>query len=499
LWPFINEQDNFLLPQSIACLAAVLRKEDIEVSVIDCLPEKIGWKSLEAKIRELQPDVVGAGENHSIYASEAIKLVNMVKEISPGIITVLGGAHFTNAGELYLPNHPIDFIVRGEGEITLAELVRALMTGGIAEAEKVSGLSYFREGKVVYTQPRPLVENLDDLPVPAYDLMPMEKYGRARYLFSPGGATIAHSRGCKANCSFCVWWTQMAERSRQNGQGERLLPRWRTKSVERTLEEIEILYKKYNKRCLVFVDPSFNTDPDWNDEFASALMKKNWDVSWFAFMRGDCILRDEKNGIFEKLVRSGLVHVSIGVERAEDSQLRSWNKKFATTSQSYEVFQLLKKKYPQVFRQGTFILGVKSETPESMQHQLEFARLIDADYPAFHAVTPFPGTTLWKEARTKGWLEITDFDYYDLSTPVMRSDTMTREEIDKGIIELSKRYVNWRWLLKGLCSRHGYRRNMYLWFMLVTTRVFFASARHFLNPFRAEQYTHLVKPDWYDR
>ncbi len=495
LWPYMNEQDNFMMPQSLPCLAAVLRAAGMQVSVIDCLPQKVGWATLERRIRELAPDVVAAGENHALYAGEVLKLVELVKRIDPRIVTVLGGAHFTNLPDRYLRSHPIDFIVRGEGEITFRELLKALDAG--TPTGDIEGIAYYSGGAVVQTPPRPLIADLDSLPLPAFDLMPMDRYGRAKLLFNSGGVTIHHSRGCGARCSFCVWWTQMGERKITAGQ-ETLTPRWRTKSVERTLAEIEVLHKQYGRRGLVFVDPTFNLDSEWNDEFAEALLKKGWPIHWFAFMRADLVLRDERLGIFDKLVRSGLAHLCIGVERAEDADLKDWSKKFYSKNQSVETFRLLKTKYPQVFRQATFILGTRNETPETIERQLDFARLIDADYPAFHAATPFPGTDFWREANDKKWIEVEDFDYFDMSTPVMGSETMTREELGLAIIELSRRYVGVRWLLKGLASRTPYRRNMYLWWLLVSGRIFIDSARHFINPFSQEQYTRLVKPDWYD-
>ncbi len=498
LWPYMNEEDNYLLPQSLPSLAAVLREDGIEVQVLDCMPEKVGWRSLEARIRAFRPDVVGAGENHALYAGEVLKLVELVKRIDPDIVTVLGGAHFTNLGELYLPRHPIDFIVRGEGEITLLELVRTLRDGDPAAARQVDGVSFLRDGKVETTKPRALIADLDSLPMPAYDLMPMSKYGQAKLLFSPGGATIHHSRGCAAQCSFCVWWTQMADRKQGPDGCETLSARWRTKSVERTVAEIEVLYKKHGQRCLVFVDPAFNINSKWNDEFATALLRKGWPLNWFAFMRADLVLRDEKNGVFEKLVRSGLRHVCIGVERAEDDDLEGWGKPFYSNSRSVQTFDLLKRKYPEVFRQATFIVGVRHETPATLRRQLEFARRIDADYPAFHPATPFPGTALWNEAKAKGWLEIEDFDYFDLSTPVMASEHMSRDEIDLAMIEMAREFVRPAWLVKGLLSRTAYRRNMYSWFTLVSARVFIDSLRQRLNPFRHDNYTRLVRPAWYD-
>ncbi len=502
LWPFMNEQDNFLMPQGLASIAAVLREDGVDVEVVDCMAEKVGWRALEQRIRDARPQVVAAGENHATYASEVIRLVELVKSIDPRIVTVLGGGHFTNVGDLYLAKHPIDFIVRAEGEITMRELVRALDGGNPDAPYAEDGLSYFRDGEIVVTRPRALVENLDDLPIPAYDLMPMSEYGKAKYLFSSGGTTIHHSRGCPARCSFCVWWTQDAIRkvevdAKTGCRQEILAPKWRSKSVERTLEEIDILAREYDKKCLIFTDPTFNVDPRWSDAFADGLMKREYPMDWFAFMRADFILRDHENGVMEKLVRSGLAHLCTGVERAEEARLGDWRKKFYSTSRTAKTFEILREHYPSVFRQATFIVGGKDETRESMREQLEFAKSLQPDYPAFHPLTPFPGTAVYDEAIEKDWLEIKDFDYFDLNTPVMRSETLSRAEIEQEIVQLNKGYVGPRWFLKGIASRSRYRRNMYMWWLIVMARITAASLVRFKNPLTGTRYTGLIEPDWY--
>lgn len=501
LWPYINEQDNYLVPQNLACLAAVLRQDGVEVTLVDCMPLRLGWKSLERVIREVRPQVVAGGENHACFASEVVRLMHLAKAVDPAIVTVVGGNHFTNAGEEYLANDPIDFIVRGEGEITFRELVRALDGGDALAPFAVEGLCYRREGQIVYTPPRALIEDLDSLPLPAYDLLPMEKYGNARYLFSPGGATLHHSRGCVGSCRFCSWWTQMAERRVEMEGGcrrERVLPRWRTRSVGSTLEEMEVLHERYGKNCLVFVDPTFNIDARWDDAFATELLRKKWRLNWFAFLRGDFLLRDERLGILEKMVASGLSHTCIGVERLDEGELDEWGKSFATREHYREIFGLLSRKYPQVFRQASFIVGTRRETPESMRAHFEFARELDVDFPSFHPVTPFPGTPLYEEARANGWLEVTDFDRYDLMTPIMPGETMTRDAIEAGLAALNREYIGARWLLRGLLSRSRYRRDMYTWWLTVTARVFADTLSRRLNPFSHRPYMSSVTPPWYE-
>ncbi len=495
-WPFIHEQDNYLVPQNLICLAAYLRRAKVDVSVLDCLPLHMGYRTLASEIIKRSPDVVAVGENHSMYASEALKVLRLAKEIDKDIITIAGGTHFSNTLEWTLNSNVVDYVVIGEGEETFLDLINHL-SDDRNNTENVKGIAFKRDGETIVTEPRPLINDMNSLPMPAYDMLPMHLYGRSDYLFSPGGTTIHHSRGCTGSCSFCAFWLQNAERKIVNGK-IKLIPRFRTKSPEYTVEEIEYLYRTFNKRMMIFVDDSFNLLPEWNDRFAELLLKKNLPVGWFGFMRADCLLRDEKNGILEKLVRSGLVHICIGVERNEKEVLESFNKKFYKPSTTEEVIKIFKTKYPQVFLQGTFIVGHRKESRESLKKLGEYAKRLDLDFPAFHPLTPVPGTLMYDEAIVNGWLKDVDFDEFDWSTPVMDSEYLTRDEILDLTSEITADYLRYGWIIKGLTSRYKYRRNMYLWWLIVSMKVGIKNLYMKMNPFDPKNYQLLYKPEWYD-
>lgn len=498
-WPYISSGDNFLIPQSLPYLAAVARAAGHNVRIIDCSPMKIGWKTLAQELSEGKPDVVGIGESHALYVHESLRALRLVKETLPDTITIAGGLHFANLVHETMSNSFIDFIVRMEGERTFVELLSAIEHGG-ERYKEVRGIVYRENDLVHENEPMPLIDDLDSLPFPAYDLLPMEKYGTSKYLFSPGGATIHHSRGCVGKCSFCAWWLQMANVEIKDDGEYEYKPRWRTRSPEHVVEEIEILAKKYNKRCLVFVDEFWNKDPKWNDAFSERLLASKERVMWFAFMRADAILRDEDLGIFEKQVRSGLCHVAIGVERVENTELNKMGKLFYTADNTRRCFSILREKYPQVFRQGTFIVGVRDETRESMLAQAEFAKELKLDYPGYHPLTPVPGTALWKQAKEEGWIEIDDYSYYDWLTPVISSIYLSRDEIEALTIELSRRSISIGWFLRGIFSKSFYKRNMYIWWLLVTFRQVFAMLKSRVSPFarQGRGLTEMIKPPWYD-
>jgi anaerobic magnesium-protoporphyrin IX monomethyl ester cyclase len=506
LWPFINESDNFLLPLGLPCLAASIRTRlpQMEVKIIDCPPLKIGWKTLGKILQEENPDIVGAGEE-ALYHHEAVRLFKLAKEINPEVITIAGGHFFSWMVDYSFKNSPIDIIVRFEGEETVVELIQAL--DNKTSLSKVKGVAFKNNGQIIKTSLRPLIEDLDSLPLPAFDLMPMGKYSPFGYLW-PQSATLEHSRGCIDRCNFCSLWTFWGRHiSTDIEKGElEVMPSYRSKSVERTLEEVDIVYQKYNRRYIIWADPTFNIDPKWTDEFCEGLLRRNYkDLYWWAFLRADYLLRDERLGILEKMVRAGLVHPLIGVERACTEDLRKIKKSSYTQDLVREVFLIFKRKYPHVFRQGTFVTCLPFDTRESMLNLVRYAVEIDIDYPAFHPVAPVPGTQLYQEVKENNLLVEKDFRKYDWSTPLLRSYSgISIEDFAKLNMELNKRYVLYRphWLIRGLFSHYRHKRGLYWWFLRNTLRMLFLEIKDSIlgrkNFEGITGFMRLRRPKWYD-
>lgn len=187
-------------PLGLAQLAAVLEAAGIEVDIIDCNASGVGWATLGEAIEYSQANIIGATATTPFFY-DALRVMEIVKKLSPEIVTVLGGPHVTFTAEETLSQHPeIDVIVRGEGEQTLLELVRCYEKGN--DLSQVKGIAFRNGRELILTPPQPLVD-VDELPLPAYHLLPMEKY-----YFTVFGkfVTILSSRGCPHRCTFCSEW-----------------------------------------------------------------------------------------------------------------------------------------------------------------------------------------------------------------------------------------------------------------------------------------------------
>jgi len=500
LWQTIaTEGNNFLMPLNFVALATFLRERGIkDVKIIDCPRLKLGWKSLRKKIEEEKFDVIGVHQI-TLFVHEAAKLLKMVKEVNPKTITIGGGVHFTAMTEESLENYPfLDFIVRGEGEETLYELIQELMKSH-PDFPSIKGIAFRDNGKIIKTEFRPLIENLDSLPFPAYDVLPLDLYrmkGARGAVF--GGVTIEHSRGCAYNCRFCSCWPQMGERKLVNGE-EQVFPRWRTKSPQRTLEEIKRLYYGYGVRDYVWVDDCWNFDSRWTEEFCNLIIKERLKIGWRAFLRVDLLLRDEKLGILEKMVKAGLSYVMIGIERGDAGELAGLGKA-QNPEETRELCTLLKRKYPRVFRMGTLITGIRSETRESFKKVKRYFLSLDIDYVSCHPLTPHPGTPVWKEAKEKGWIEVKDYSQYDWFHPIMPSEHLSREEIFQLNLDLMKqRAARPTWALRGLFSRNQYKKRMYWGILFTAFQIHFEALKKGGNPFRiTSDKFQMRKPKWYD-
>ncbi len=388
LWPFNGPGSAFWPPLAFASLAAALREKvrDLRVAILDAPALKMGWKSVTAEIRRLRPTYIGIGEE-AVSCLEGLCVAALAKEAGARVIA--GGCFFGNVGPQALQTGLIDVVVQGEGEETIVGLIPALRSRQAGDLRQVRGIHFLDGEEVVFTGHRPPIPNLDDLPFPAYDLLPAERYGQGSRNHA-GLAAIESSRGCTAVCEFCVLWRQMGR-----FRGGRLAPVIRTKSPERLRQEIRVLVRNYGRRYLGWVDPCFNAHPRVPRQLAELLLRDNLRLGQSAWVRADYLLRDENSGALETSIEAGLNELYLGIERAEKEDLELIKKGYIN-GEVAAALRILEERYPSVFTLGSLIYGLPSDTPRSVWRLARRAYQLPLDMTFFIPLTPLPGTPYWK-------------------------------------------------------------------------------------------------------
>ncbi|HLP75582.1 MAG TPA: radical SAM protein, partial [Candidatus Paceibacterota bacterium] len=387
LWPFNGPGSAFWPPLAFASMAAMLRQHvpDLRVQILDAPALEMGWRSLEAELRRRNPAYIGIGEE-AVSCLEGLRLARLAQGLGARVIA--GGCFFGHTAPEALNTGVIDVVVHGEGEQTIVELIHALRENSADALVRVNGISFRRDGETVATKPRQPIANLDDLPMPAYDLLPVERYG-ASSRNHPGLASIELGRGCFGCCDFCILWRQMGK-----FVGDRVVPHLRLKSVERLVEEIRVLKQRHGRRHLGWVDPCFNADPEIPRQLAERLLRENLAIGQSAWMRADCIVRDARSGALDASVGSGLNEVYIGVERADTAGLKTVHKN-SGIEEVRAAFDILLRDHPQVFTVGTFIYGLPGDTPADIRRLYRLSLELGMDKAFFIPLTPLPGTPFW--------------------------------------------------------------------------------------------------------
>lgn len=496
LWPFNSAASAFWPPLGFCSLAGAVRERfsALRLSILDCPALKIGWKTLERKLRADPADVVCIGEE-TVSSPEGLRLARLVKGIRPQAIVVGGGVYFSYRVEKTFAEGTFDYIVRGEGEQTLAELIQALLQGG-GDFRRVDGLAYREGGRVCINPPRAPIRDPDSLPRPAYDLLQVDVYGRDSKNH-PALATLEHGRGCTGQCSFCILWKHFGEP--QNGG---TVPCYRTKSPERTFDEVKWLATQYGRRTIHFVDPCFNTDPGWTDRFTDLMLAADLDVQFTAWMRADGVVRDERLGIMEKLVRAGLVQAYIGIERAEERDLAFLDKRRNGPEITRRAFQILRERHPSVFAIGTIIYGLPWESKQTLAalRDIHYAYPIDCAF--YIPLAPNPGTEIRRKLEADGYRMSDNFREYNFFTPVMDTDHLSRRQLEDFYSHMLLHFsaAKLRSILRA--TRNGrdarakrvYRHLLWYAFKVGGRQLL----RRLLRPLTNGPTLYAKKPKWYD-
>lgn len=343
-------------------------------------------------IKKEKPKIIGLGCMYSRHYIDIIYAARLIKKINPSIKVVTGGNHATAFWEMIIKEPSFDFVVRGEGELTFYELCENILAGK-KDFSYIRGIAYKKNGAVVKTPDRELVANLDDLPMINYDFLDVRKYVESVYSFyfiRPPVIGIISSRGCPGRCVYCtvraVWGRT-----------------WRGKSPKRTVDEIELLHKKYGINEFSFLDDSASVNKvRWN-AICDEIINRGLDIKWTT-PNGIAHWTLDKPSLL-KMKKAGCYRITFGIESG-NPEIRNFLGKPYPLSQAKELIQYANK--IGMWTICTNIFGFPYETKEQMEDTIRFAKKSDTDFAMFYALFPQVTSDVYEYFKREG---LVDFDY----------------------------------------------------------------------------------------
>lgn len=411
-------------PLALGYLAAYLRREGHQVKAIDGVNEGLDNERLVERCADA--DLVG----FSILSDYYPQCVDAIKRLKArGVKVVVGGPHVTVIPTQTLEETGADFAVTSEGEPSVAALAADLDGGG--DGECLPGVVTLNHP---HPEVRPLIKDLGDLPFPDWDDMPPATYPPAPH----GGVAknypivpVTSSRGCPYNCSFCI-------STRMTGR------RWRPRSVENIVGELELLRDRYGFQAVFFVDDNMSANLKRLEKLCRTIIERRVGMRWWAMSRADTIVENEP--LVGLMARAGCGTIFMGLESASDKVLEKYDKK-STVDTSAGAVKILHKHG--IRSQASFILGSPDETARDMRKTIEFAKRLNPKVGQFSLLTPFPGAALWDELADR--VVTKDWSLFDCTHAVYRSDSAriaTRERMWKTAYRefyIRLRYVLAHW------------------------------------------------------
>lgn len=426
-------------PLGLAQLAACLEQADIPVEILDTNALEIGWDGMGAHIARAAPDLIGITV-YTPYVPEVSRAVRVARQAAPQAVIVLGGPHVTFTAEETLQMMPeVDVVVRGEGDQIIVGLVRALNEGD--GLESVPGISFRQNSQVMETPPPPPLD-VTTLPMPAFHLLPMDRY-RWPTLGGPFFTIIA-SRGCPFKCTFCSEWPFWRDG-------------WRPHDPEMIVEQLDVLVNRYGRKNIWFGDDCFNVDRDHVAAICEGILQRGIDVNWYYQGRADLLVKYKD--LLPLIRRAGNRMVQIGIEASNDEQRNELNKQLRTETVK-EAVRLLRQN--DIVCQGMMIVGLPTDSPHTFEQKVRLIKQLDVDFPVFTMYTLFPGTPAYEEAVAKGWIELpADYARHDMGHALMPTQHMTRRQVwNYTGWAFASVYLNPVILVRGVFSRNDWRRRM---------------------------------------
>ncbi len=397
---------SLFLPLGLSYLAAVLEENQHEVHVLDLQITDPAPELLEYELSRTNADIVGVTTS-TLTFWPAVDVVKAAKKVLPDALTVLGGPHVTALPERTLAENPsVDVVVRGEGERTMLELAKLAGNANAATLNEVNGITFRKNGQTHATPNRAFIDNLDELPHPAYKFFPLDRYGMAGTNYLP----IMTSRGCPFQCTFCL-------------AHEMCGTKFRTRSPPKVLEELEWLRDTHHADVIAFYDDTFTVDKKRANDVCDLMKQRGFDLPWDCRTRVDQINEE----ILVKLRNANCRLVHFGAESGSQVMLNAM-KKGTTVEKNAWAIRLAKKVGIGVAI--SVVVGYPGETPEMLQQTFDFIRQTQPDFVYVCQAIPYPGTELLEMLQTQGTPVSTDWNRFDEQSPVFENKLLPPEKID---------------------------------------------------------------------
>jgi anaerobic magnesium-protoporphyrin IX monomethyl ester cyclase len=395
------------LPLGLMYIASVLDKAGYKVEILDAFMTNSVFKKIKdmlevgmpyARIRkEIQrrnPDIVGIANPFTCQTDNAVKVANLVKEVNPAIVTVVGGPHVTVVPVDFLEEaKSVDVAVVGEGEYAMLDISRVFE--GRKDMSEVQGIAYRKNNKVVLNPPRPFIRNLDELPYPAYQLVDMEQYLEPKSIeyrsFKNRAISMVTSRGCPFNCCFCSVHLHMGKV-------------FRAHSAKYVVNHIEHMVKKYRVKTIFFEDDNLTFDLKRFEAICDGIIAKGIKVAWETpnGIRADRLTLN----LLKKMKKSGCKSVFFGIESGDQHVLDNIIGKSLNLKDAVKVAKMCK---DIGLKTGAFyIIGFPGEKKENMLRTVELALRLKRDFDVgmhLFFATPSYGTRLYEECKQKGYIK----------------------------------------------------------------------------------------------
>ena len=400
-----SEQPAGNLPIGLMYIAAVLKKAGYTVEILDAfmaatfqknsetITVGMPFEQIKKEIQNRKPQIVGISGPFTCQIENSVKVSDLTKEVDPTILTVIGGPHVTLVPKEFLEEAKnVDIAVIGEGEYAMLEVAQAFE--GKKQLKDLLGIAYRQDGTVIVNPPRPLIENLDELPHPAYDLVNMEQYLNPKEIgyrsFRDHAISMITSRGCPFNCCFCAVHLHMGQT-------------FRAHSAEYVLNHIQFVVDTFKVKNIFFEDDNLTLNIKRFEAICDGIIQRKLKIGWETpnGVRADCLNLE----LLKKMKRSGCKSVFVGVESGDQQIL---DNVICKSLDLNRVVEFAKNAKEIGLKTGAFyIIGFPGETKENMQRTVDFALELKRKYDVgmhLFAATPSYGTRLYEECKAKGYL-----------------------------------------------------------------------------------------------